>query len=436
MDPRTFFSPVTHQHDHHPATFNNPGDNMKKFQSAPISSPRSSLSSISFPATPDRDDRDARDARDVRAISFAHPPEPKKLLDISNLMSPPELPLLEHFSQGIGMQPAPVPMEKPSVPSAPLSPPISPFTKGGNSIERANSVAASSRDPILYPGGDVCSSPPRPLFGVDQSLMETQRAVDEHMARRSPTLFREASPPHREDYELALYFKSEMMKTFVKNRRGWLEKQRELLLADRKTGAAKAKSSQLFLAAKPVVATRPAAPRVTKPEKAKRTIRQGPLRLAPQSTSAPRQPSMRIPSATPEPRSKHVPPNREDKDFDQRPDYCPPLGDLPAKPNSLKVDWKGNPLDLSKDPNRHLLHPDELILAGLLRLDCATYLTSKRRIFERRLQCAKIGKEFRKTDAQQACKIDVNKASKLWMAYDKVGWLDMRHMLPYMKSTN
>jgi len=34
----------------------------------------------------------------------------------------------------------------------------------------------------------------------------------------------------------------------------------------------------------------------------------------------------------------------------------------------------------------------------------------------------RIGKEFRKTDAQQACKIDVNKASKLWTAFDKVGW--------------
>jgi hypothetical protein len=103
---------------------------------------------------------------------------------------------------------------------------------------------------------------------------------------------------------------------------------------------------------------------------------------------------------------------------------------LPSKQNSLKVDWKGNALALSNDPFRHLLHPDELALAAGLRLDCATYLTSKRRIFMRRLDCFRIGKEFRKTDAQQACKIDVNKASKLWTAYEKVGWLNkewMRH---------
>ncbi|KAF7539606.1 hypothetical protein G7Z17_g12393 [Cylindrodendrum hubeiense] len=79
-----------------------------------------------------------------------------------------------------------------------------------------------------------------------------------------------------------------------------------------------------------------------------------------------------------------------------------------------------------------LLHPDELTLAGNLRLDCATYLTSKRRIFERRLQCLRNGKEFRKTDAQQACKIDVNKASKLWTAFDKVGWLDAEWVRQYL----
>jgi hypothetical protein len=98
------------------------------------------------------------------------------------------------------------------------------------------------------------------------------------------------------------------------------------------------------------------------------------------------------------------------------------------------VDWKGQPIDLSKDPHARLLHPDEVALAGNLRLDCATYLTSKRRIFERRLQCLKTGKEFRKTDAQQACKIDVNKASKLWTAFDKVGWLDAHWVRKYISN--
>lgn len=114
------------------------------------------------------------------------------------------------------------------------------------------------------------------------------------------------------------------------------------------------------------------------------------------------------------------------------PDYCPPLTTLPERTNNLKVDWKGNALDLSRDPYLHLLHRDEIGLAASLRLDCATYLTSKRRIFIRRLECARIGKEFRKTDAQQACKIDVNKASKLWTAYEKVGWLRIEHMRQFI----
>jgi hypothetical protein len=123
---------------------------------------------------------------------------------------------------------------------------------------------------------------------------------------------------------------------------------------------------------------------------------------------------------------------REDKDFSSLPDYCPPLESLPNKPNSLKVDWKGAPIDLRHDPHYHLLHPDEVALAANLRLDCATYLTSKRRIFIKRIEAYKIGKEFRKTDAQQACKIDVNKASKLWQAFDKVGWLQAIWIVKYV----
>jgi hypothetical protein len=70
------------------------------------------------------------------------------------------------------------------------------------------------------------------------------------------------------------------------------------------------------------------------------------------------------------------------------------------------------------------LHEAEVNLAATLRLNCATYLCSKRRVFQARIEALRIGKEFRKTDAQQACKIDVNKASKLWQSYDKVGWFN------------
>lgn len=113
-----------------------------------------------------------------------------------------------------------------------------------------------------------------------------------------------------------------------------------------------------------------------------------------------------------------------DKDFNNIKDYSPPIGHSLDNPNALKIDWKGAPIDLTNDAHRHLLHPNEIKCASTLRLDCATFLTSKRRIFESRVNALSIKKEFRKTDAQQACKIDVNKASKLWDAFNKVGWLE------------
>jgi predicted DNA-binding ribbon-helix-helix protein len=98
----------------------------------------------------------------------------------------------------------------------------------------------------------------------------------------------------------------------------------------------------------------------------------------------------------------------------------------------LKADWKGQVLDLSADPDKHLLHEAEVNLAATLRLSCAVYLSSKRRIFMARVACLSRGKDFRKTDAQQACKIDVNKASKLWQSFDKVGWFNPDYFRQYL----
>lgn len=90
-------------------------------------------------------------------------------------------------------------------------------------------------------------------------------------------------------------------------------------------------------------------------------------------------------------------------------------------------------MDLSVDPLRSKLHPAELVLASILRLPCDLYLDSKKRLFLEKVYKQKKGMPFRKTDAQKACKIDVNKASRLYSAYEKVGWLDNRHFEKYMK---
>ncbi|KAL1888936.1 hypothetical protein Cpir12675_005980, partial [Ceratocystis pirilliformis] len=129
--------------------------------------------------------------------------------------------------------------------------------------------------------------------------------------------------------------------------------------------------------------------------------------------------------------------SREDKNFWNLADICPPLSTLDGlKEGALKAEWKGNPINLSNDPNLDLLHPLERTLASVLRLDCATYITSKRRLFLSRLDCLERDKIFRKTDAQNACHIDVNKASRLYVAYDQVGWLDAHWVQPFFNKVD
>ncbi|KAH8648582.1 hypothetical protein BX600DRAFT_517956 [Xylariales sp. PMI_506] len=376
--------------------------------------------------------------------------EHKKPFAISTLMSPPELPPFESFAQstvGRAMDQVTSELRKAPGPNPPLSPPISPLVK--SSDEHASSPASSTptRDPILYPSQDVSSSPPQPpLFvrddSVSESSVDARRIVDDHVVARPASLFHESAPPQREEYELMLFFKSQVMRKYQANPKGWLQRERAQLLADRKAGA---RHNQFrlhpILAAKPQpirtqiqrIAKPPRAPTRQLPTVALPSPRQIRTNFSPPVATPARQTAIRRISATPDPATRRAAaPSREDKDFKSLPDYCPPLSSLPARANSLKVDWKGAPIDLDSDPNRGLLHPDEVALAANLRLDCATYLTSKRRMFIARLNCLRIGKEFRKTDAQQACKIDVNKASKLWTAFEKVGWLDKRWVAQYL----
>ncbi len=369
------------------------------------------------------------------ALTSPEQMESKKLLDISNLMSPPEPPRFESFSQQrstnqMKISATPDSRRLPG-PIPPLSPPISPATKAEDHIARAvRSSHSPVRDPILY---DVAGSPlHHPLFVRDESN-EIQRIVDDHVVARPASFFISTSPPQPEHYDLVLTFKSAVMKKYNENPRGWLQRERAFLLADRKASA-----RQNHFKLQPILPARPQpirthAQRIVKPAKPVKSSKNASPR--PIRSNPPAAPSISVAhrvSPVPDQSSRRVvAPNREDKDFESLPDYCPPTSSLPNKPNSLKVDWKGAPIDLSSDPHRHLLHPDEVSLAANLRLDCATYLTSKRRMFIRRLECLRVGKEFRKTDAQQACKIDVNKASKLWTAFEKVGWLDKDWVLRF-----
>jgi hypothetical protein len=242
--------------------------------------------------------------------------------------------------------------------------------------------------------------------------------VDEHVRARDSSVFREASPPRAVEYQLALEFKSQIMKGYTANRKLWHKRE----LAQLKEDDALRQGGRRYT---------PIAPAFNGPRKS--GGRGSGTRVNGNGSVV--KPHVRTPKphrerqSTPDGGVKRV--AREDKDFNSLPDFAPPLSSLPNKPNSLKVDWKGAPIDLKSDPHVHLLHPDEVALAANLRLDCATYLTSKRRIFIKRIEAFRIHKEFRKTDAQQACKIDVNKASKLWAAFDKVGWLQQHWIEKY-----
>ena len=342
--------------------------------------------------------------------------ERKTQFDIQNsLMSPPEPTPQDSFSRASPGASTDSKMKTAySIPvgrfQPPLSPPISPASKNVNPDDAPSLVV---RDPILFPSQPVQNTASEsPLFNVEETLA-TQRVVNGHVAARESSMFREASPPRQDEYELALEFKAEVAHAFSKNQREWLKRERAYLLEDR---ALQSGGGRRYTNIAPAAnGSRPRGQISKQPSRQPKPVRHHASK--PLGSSA-----------TPDPVKRVA---REDKEFNSLPDFCPPVSSLPAKANSLKVDWKGAPIDLRFDPHVNLLHPDEVLLAANLRLDCATYLTSKRRIFIKRIEALRNGKEFRKTDAQQACKIDVNKASKLWQAFEKVGWLEPRWVRQY-----
>lgn len=130
--------------------------------------------------------------------------------------------------------------------------------------------------------------------------------------------------------------------------------------------------------------------------------------------------------------SKKVDDDLKDDEWQKLPDYCPPQSTLEAAagtaPPLLRVSWgTSDPLDLSSDPDAKYMHPQEVALAATLRFHCNQYLINKRRIFKARVRCLREGRAFNKTACQQCTAMDVNKASKLWAAFDAVGWFDERH---------
>ena len=119
--------------------------------------------------------------------------------------------------------------------------------------------------------------------------------------------------------------------------------------------------------------------------------------------------------------------------WEKLPDYSPSVNTLPSNNvKCLKIEWRGSPMDLSHDPLKSRLHSSELILAQVLRLPCDLYLDSKRRFFLEKVCRLRKGLPFRRTDAQKACRIDVNKASRLFAAFEKVDWLNDKNFSKFL----
>ncbi|KAI1014318.1 hypothetical protein LB503_012924 [Fusarium chuoi] len=337
----------------------------------------------------------------------AHPASIPSRMHINILMSPPDQ-AHDSFYYHTGKADSSCSSSKNASGQTPMSPPISPCNRPMATTETPTN--STGRDIVLYPD-DASSSPAQiPLFPTAEDR-DHSRTIEEHIQKNfNDKIFVVVQPPTRNDYELVVSFQSQLNKAYAQNPKAWmLSVTKQARDDNHRIAQAKARARPLAAKAPKISRPRTDNNRVLKPTG--RTIRV-------QLTNSPRRPTPQLSAndiAEPKPRAQGP-----DKDFASLMDLCPSVP--PDKANWFKVDWKGSPLDNSQDPHRHLLTPDERTLACNLRLDCATYLASKRRIFIGRLSNYRRGKGFRKTDAQQACKIDVNKASKLHSAFESAGW--------------
>lgn len=285
------------------------------------------------------------------------------------------------------------------------------------------------RDLQLFPEtntGDLLAAN-EPLFPVDSVNPDHDALVNHHMHMNQykNNKFR----PTKDDYLLALSLVSVVSTECNRNSAAWLERERELTSRlgnpNRVTKySARPRKSLPKIAPAPATVSRRSKPsnRAARPTRAPRPPKRSPLSKVIDSFDG---------SAVNLPKQRGTGTSGKDEDYNALPDFSPPVSTLPNS-TCLKADWRGQPLDLSGDPDRHMLHDAELGLAARLRLSCATYLCSKRRIFKARVEAYRNGKEFRKTDSQQACSIDVNKASKLWQAFDKVNWFNRDYFEQYL----
>ncbi|KAK9365582.1 hypothetical protein V1509DRAFT_632776 [Lipomyces kononenkoae] len=328
-----------------------------------------------------------------------------------------------------------------------LSPPPSPFASADNN----NTSLSRAADPPLFASCHGSSSADddhlrgaamfRPLVDVVRQNRREQMPMTTKTENKN---------------ENSEYFQSTVYEQYAKSPRRWLAAQREMLKLYKpqiatvisvtapatthhhhhQSGASSPRPSrvtkprpQQIQSPSGGMTTRnsaPSSPRIASSSKKPRPVNVSPTAYTlPTTTTAHKRSSSVSPESSPRTSTVH------DIDLDHVPDFCPPLSSLDGT-KGMRTDWKGNAMDLSNDPDRDLLHPYELQLASVLRLPCAMYLDSKKRIFAERVFRARKGLQFRRTDSQKACRIDVNKATRLFVAFERVGWFDDKWLEPYL----
>lgn len=308
------------------------------------------------------------------------------------------------------------------------SPPISPFDTNAQKENLSGTDTQGARDPQLF----TSSVPPAvanvPLFPSEAAAPTPQDEVAKYMGSKEYAQLR--TQPSREDYNTFLQFHATVFKQAFRNPRRWWDQERSF---DKYYG-------------RPSGVTKPAAPSNLAPAPSSRR-RQQKMAL-PRLTTEPPRPARvkRTPKRTPKTQThnsfndtklsetpKRAPITR-DVDYNALPDFAPPYSTI-TKENEgpfFRAEWKGKPLTVTDDPELGNLAPAELRLACTLRLGYASYMCTKRRIFQSYVDYLKRGKVFCKTNAQDACKVDVNKASKLWEVYNAVGWFKNEHFVQYI----
>ncbi|CDH57500.1 hypothetical protein RO3G_16411 [Lichtheimia corymbifera JMRC:FSU:9682] len=94
----------------------------------------------------------------------------------------------------------------------------------------------------------------------------------------------------------------------------------------------------------------------------------------------------------------------------------------------VDVSWKGQPMPPDDhQPYLNRLHPQEVKIISHMRMTPAVYLRCKRAIIMAAREFTLHHQEFRKSDAQKVCRIDVNKSSRLWALFHAYNWLSPHH---------